>query len=379
MLCVRSNRGEHFILLGVQMFSVSEPDRRRASARFVKSKHVDWSAIQQRLVASESQNQWANFGPASSALEQAIATALRLPAGRIVVATSSGTAALFALAGVAASRAGRSPRWLASAFGFASTRIGPLADAVRLIDCDEAGLLDLAAAADVPVDQWDGLLVTNVFGRCSDLSAFTEFCKERGKALILDNAQGLFGLDRSSPDAPNEFISFHHTKPWGFGEGGCAIVSQEDEGVCRSLLNFGYGLPIELAPFAANGKISDLAAAAILARLAQFPELAGLYRRQWQRLAGIAAREGYRLFSELPPQGVLGFVPLQAPQPIAIVEVRNSRVPMAKYYPPLTDLPTARRLYEGMVCLAGHPGMNAFEDGEIQSELRALIATPGGR
>ena len=344
-----------------------------APVRFIESKFIDWLGIQDLLAKSESQNQWTNFGPVSRALESAVERMLDLPESLAVVATCSGTAALFALVGVLAAHANRPQRWLASAFAFASTRIGPLADAVRLIDCDERGLIDLEAAADVPADQWDGLLVTNVFGRCSDLDAFTGFCDQRGKTLIVDNAQALIGPDRSSKHSPNEIISFHHTKPWGFGEGGCAILSREDVDLCRRLLNFGYGLPDRLSAFAANGKVSDLAAAAILSRLGSFVALAPRYREQWQRLADIAEHAGYRLFSRLPNNGVLGFVPLQAPIPVEAASLHRSRLPLAKYYPPLADLPRARQIYEHMVCLAAHPGMGEFEDDDIYSELRALI------
>ena len=342
------------------------------AVRFVESKSVDWSNMQDLLTTSESMNQWTNFGPASRAFERAIERMLNLPESLGVVATSSGTAAQFALVGVVAAHAGRPLRWLASAFGFASTRVGPLADAVRLIDCDERGLIDLEAAADLPAEQWDGLLVTNVFGRCSDLDAFVEFCDQRGKSLLVDNAQALIGIDRSAKNSPNEFISFHHTKPWGFGEGGCAILPREDADLCRRLLNFGYGSPDHTTAFAANGKISDVAAAAILARLETFVTLAPRYQEQWQRLADIAEGSGFRVFSRLPKHGVLGFVPLQAPHPVDSAGIQQSQLPLAKYYPPLANLPRARQIFDHMICLAAHPGMADFTDDDICAGLRAL-------
>ena len=340
--------------------------------RFVKSKSVDWSGIQALLNTSQATNQWTNFGPVSRALESAVERMLDLPESLAVVATSSGTAAQFALTGVFAAHAGRPQRWLASAFGFASTRIGPLADTVRLIDCDESGLIDLDAAAGVPAELWDGLLVTNIFGRCSDLDAFVAFCDQRGKSLLVDNAQALIGLDRSSKASPSEFISFHHTKPWGFGEGGCAILPRKDVDLCRRLINFGYGSSEHLSAFAANGKISDVAAAAILSHLGTFMTLAPRYREQWRRLADIAENLGFRVFSQLPGNSILGFVPLQAPHPIGIAAIQRSPLPLAKYYPPLANLPRARQIFEHMVCLAAHPGMAGFTDDDICIGLRAL-------
>ena len=340
--------------------------------RFVESKVIDWARVQAALLASERQNQWTNFGPVSRELERSIAQILDVPPDRAVVAASSATSALFALVGVSAARAGRPLRWLASAFGFASTRIGPLAS-VRLVDCDNDGLLDLDSAAHVPLDDWDGLLVTNVFGRCADFATFVEFCRERAKVLVIDNAQGLLGSDRSLPDAPEEFISFHHTKPWGFGEGGCAIVRREDEALLRRLLNFGYGAPQSLSAFAANGKMSDIAAATILARLESWPALAPEYFRQGQRVTAIATDVGFRVFAQPTSDAVIGFVPLLAPRPTGIAPIQASALPLAKYYPPLADLPCARRLFEHIVCVVSHPGIGTIDEFLIRDELRKLI------
>ena len=305
-------------------------------------------------------------------LERTIAHLLDVPSSRAVVATSSGTSALFALLGVLASRTGRRMRWLASAFGFAATRIGPLAGSVRLIDCDDEGMLDLGSVAAIPGDDWDGLLLTNVFGRCADFSAYVTFCHDRDKAIVVDNAQGLLGSDRGAMNAPEEIISFHHTKPWGFGEGGCAIVDREDEAMLRGLLNFGYSTPRLVDEYAANGKIADLAAAAIVARLEGWPRAADNYRIQWQRIASIAEDVGYDVFSRPATGGTLGFVPILAPSPVEIETVRSSALPLAKYYPPLGDLPTARRLYARIVCVACHPGLGILEDGLISKGLKAL-------
>jgi dTDP-4-amino-4,6-dideoxygalactose transaminase len=350
-----------------------------ASVRFVETKSVDWPRLQELLAASETANHWANFGPVSRSFEAAVERLLELPESLAVVATSSGTAAQFALTGVFASHAGRPLRWLASAFGFASSRIGPIADTVRLIDCDELGLIDLEAAAAMPPAGWDGLLVTNVFGRCSNLDSFVDFCGQRGKSLLVDNAQALIGLNRSSPSSPSEFISFHHTKPWGFGEGGCAILPREDVDLCRRLLDFGYGSPDCASSFAANGKLSDVAAAAILSRLETFVRLTPRYQEQWHRLAEIAEDSGFRVFSRLPQNGVLGFVPLQAPHPVDVTTIRRSQLPLAKYYRPLAEGPRARQIYDHMVCLAAHPGMIDLTDDYIHNQLRALVGVEASR
>lgn len=343
--------------------------------RFVEQKTLHWGRMADILAMSEAENQWANFGPASRLLERTIERILQVHPDRAVVATSSGTAALMALAGVAAAQLGRPLRWVGSAFGFFSTRIASLAGAVTFVDCDGAGFLDLSRVDDLPDNSWDGLLVTNIFGSDPDLARYSAYCRSRGKALIVDNAVCLLGYQRASPDSPREFISLHHTKPWGFGEGGCAILSREEAPLFRQLIRFGQHAPAGLNMFAGNGKISDLAAAAIVDRLGQHRGWAPQYAAQWHRIADIGRRAGFEVVHELLPGGAVGFTPFLAPHPVPDGLVRTSGLPLAKYYPPLDERPNARALFDRIVCVACHPGMAALSDGRLGEEISLLLTS----
>jgi dTDP-4-amino-4,6-dideoxygalactose transaminase len=347
------------------------------NVRFVEDKRLDWEMVGELLAVSECQNQWANFGPVSLLLERTIERLLQVPADRAAVATSSGTAAMFALAGIAAARLGRPLRWLGSAFGHFSTRIGPLAGTTRFVDCDARGFLDLTEVDQIDCDSWDGLLVTSVFGADVDIAKYATYCRERGKALIVDNAMCLLGFDRSCPLAPAEFISFHHTKPWGFGEGGCAILARDDVPLFRQLINFGHQASPALAPFAANGKISDIGAAAIVSRLNQLDNWATAYADQRRRICAIATKAGLEVFLDPLNGGVIGFVPLLAPRWLCAAAVRSSDLPLARYYPPLSEKAVARDLFERNICVPCHPGMLALEDGVIEAGLRRVVTANG--
>lgn len=349
------------------------PDVKPGGLRFLEAKPINWDRIKRIVAASEQENQWTNFGPVSRQLEATLEELLEIHRDHAVVVASSGTAALFAIAGVSAAHAQRPLRWATSAFGFFSTRVGPLAS-VRFVDCDEFGLLGLAGVRKLPENAWDGLIVTNVFGGRPHLADYVEFCRKRGKTLIVDNAMCLTGYDRSSITAPPEIISFHHTKPWGFGEGGCAILRREDAALARNLINFGHLAPAMLSSFAANGKLSELSAAAILHRIERRQEWTPGYIDQGHRIAGIAAAAGFKVFQQPARGGVIGFVPLLAPRPVSSGQLRASGLPMAKYYPPLADLPNARALYASIVCVASHPEMATLSDSTIERALSSLIA-----
>ena len=59
------------------------------------------------------------------------------------------------------------------------------------------------------------------------------------------------------------FISLHHTKPLGFGEGGLAIVDKHLEEQVRIACNFGF-VDRKFNERGSNFKISEISAAAIL-------------------------------------------------------------------------------------------------------------------
>jgi dTDP-4-amino-4,6-dideoxygalactose transaminase len=349
-------------------------DRALSPPGFVERKTVDWGRVRILLSLSEQSNHWANFGPVTRALESFLGRLFQLPDNRTVVMCSSGTSALYALAGVHQSKSGRPLRLLGSAYGFFSTTIGPLAE-IAIMDCAEDGMLDLNAVGKLDVGSYDGLLITNLFGMRREVSDYREFCRNRGKLLLLDNATAFGGYDRGAPDLPDEILSFHHTKPWGIGEGGCAILDREDESVFRSLLNFGIGATREVARFAGNGKMSDYAAAVILERLERCHLWAGLYQVQFRRIRGLAESAGIVPFGDVPAGHISAHVPVQAPKPVAIEKLRRLPIPVGKYYRPLAErAPVAARLFSHMVNAASHPDMKDLSDDVISRSFQRIAA-----
>ena len=156
---------------------------------------------------------------------------------------SSGTAALLAL--IALKEHQRGPTLTMGGLGimgFVPRMLGPLAGAT-VLDCDDKGLLDLETLAALDPDSWDGAVLTNVFGLRSDLHEYVKLCRDLGKDLIVDSAGLLLGFSRQNArGSADEILSFHQTKPWGMGEGGCAIVTREQAPKLREFMNCGEGL-----------------------------------------------------------------------------------------------------------------------------------------
>jgi dTDP-4-amino-4,6-dideoxygalactose transaminase len=349
-----------------QALAMSRPRVVRPIA-FIEQKVPDFVQLAEVLRLSADSGYWTNFGPVSSLLESSLEHYLNLPPSRAVVMCSSGTAALLALIALKEHSVGRSLRWVVSAYGFRSTCLGPLASAA-VLDCDAEGLLDLEALAGLDPDTWDGAVVTNVFGLRSELRDYVNLCRDLGKELIVDSAGLLLGFARESPRwSIDEILSFHQTKPWGMGEGGCAIVAREHAPILRKFMNCGEGLDQNARTKAVNSKISDFSCALILQRLLRTPEWSGAYQTQARRILEIAGKAGLRPLALLdlsvitPPH-----LPMLAKCPIAETSLANNQFVMRKYYKPLADLSgNASTIYEHIVNVPCHPDMEALRDEEI--------------
>jgi dTDP-4-amino-4,6-dideoxygalactose transaminase len=342
------------------------PDQRaQRQVPFVEDKRPDLANVARHLASSAADNHWTNFGPVWSALKTRIERMLTLPANRTAIPCASGTHALMASAALAERQGPR--RWLSPAYAFRATATGPFANA-RIIDCNRHGSFDADLLARADPASYDAVVMLDPFGLLSDLGTVVSFTHQRGMPLVVDNAMGFFGLDRSDHGGVFECISLHHTKPFGFGEGGCLIVDRELEEDARRALNFGYGWPWPGGTSSlSNGKMSEPAAAFILDRLERAPKIMPDYRRQFARILAIAEDHGFRLLVDRRGIGeaVPGNVPLLSPKPLPRAIADNDLVAVAKYYPPIHGLPVASDLYARVVNVPCHPGVAALSDGQI--------------
>ena len=342
---------------------------------FVELKRPDYAHVRELLAASEASGTWSNFGPLARALEQRTAELLALPPERCVVACANGTMGLHALVHLHEHLAGRPLRWLVSAFTFHAQRQGPLA-AATVIDCDQRGYLDLDTLEALDPDAYDGIVVTHLFGTPRRAGAYEEFAARRGKVLVFDSATCFATGCEGSPSAAAggaELYSFHHTKPCGFGEGGCVVVPAAHEDSFRSLINFGLYKAIDTGPRSGNGKMSDVAAAFILDRLRGLETIAAAQRAQCRRLGRIARELGLELLLDGGVEGSLpNLVPILYPRPVSLERLAQLPLVALKYYRPLASLPRADDLYARIVCLPCHREVSVLGDDELRAVMASL-------
>ena len=219
----------------------------------------------QYLRKAQETNQFTNYGWAVKELEIRARDMLKIDESKAIIACCSGTAALHAMLwGI--QRQDGAHRIGTQDFTFASNSIGPAEGPIVFDmkpDCT-ANLGDDVNAHYVKI-----LILTNCFGHLQDFDYISEFNYPK---LIFDNAATPYTFLNGSNSCNygmGSYISLHHTKPIGFGEGGLAIIDKEYEESVRIATNFGLidGMFNERS---GNYKISDISAAAILQWWDQF-------------------------------------------------------------------------------------------------------------
>lgn len=348
---------------------------------FVENKTIDLHRVGDFLGGAAMFNRWANRGPAWHAVSDAYQAYFANLDGMRIVPVANGGIALEALANMLSLRAGRPLRWCVSSFSFFNTGRGLFADAVT-VDCDATGLLSVDAVRALDPDSFDGLVVTNPFGLVKDFGPYVAWQQQTGKPLLIDNAAG---IGPAVPGIAYQSFSLHHTKPFGIGEGGLAVVPEDEFEEFLGLLEY-KPLPSEARPYwINNGKVSELSCASHLVRLETAPSWVPRYHEQAQRIADLAAAAGLR---PLLPACVPGAdstdapamsLPFVAPYPVSIAELRNDRFCMAKYYKPLASTANAEDLFAHLLNVPSHPDMAQVSDSAIRNVLEATLESRAPR
>ncbi|MFT4056782.1 MAG: DegT/DnrJ/EryC1/StrS family aminotransferase [Novosphingobium sp.] len=236
---------------------------------------------------------YSNQGPLVRLLQKRLQSSFGLADGSVVT-TSSGTAALVAaiMAHAGTATADR-PYAVCPSYTFVATAAAAsqcgfqpyLADV-----CDESWTLDPDRLSDHPmIDRFGVVVPVTAYGRAIDVERWARFQHETGVKVVIDAAaaieavaDGTMVCDASVPLA----LSFHATKAFGCGEGGCILWSDPTLAARASqATNFGFRETRNSQTASLNGKMSEYHAAVALAELdgwatkrADFARAARAYR-----------------------------------------------------------------------------------------------------
>ena len=336
---------------------------------FVERKRPDFKRIEALLAQSDAANRWANKGPLYHVLADGLAQHLSLRGGLTCVPMANAGIALEAMARLLSQRAGRKMRWAGSAFSFRNLGRGYFHD-MRLLDCGSDGLLDLQQSAFHAPNTIDGLVLTIPFGLETEVSRYQEFADRHGLALLIDNASG---FQSNAPHMPWQAFSLHHTKPYGVGEGGFAVVPSDDAGPLYELIDYASDQDGSQHWFG-NGKISDVSCAFVIDRLERANTWLSGYFEQRDRVTEIAKAFGATPLMDPPARLPMTSLPIVMPEPVSQEVVTSGRhMTMAKYYKPLRHLPDLDDLFAHLVNVPCHPDVSALTDDMIENEFARML------
>lgn len=294
---------------------------------------------------------------------------------------SNGTAALHALCAGLSLKAKKDLKWVTQAFTFPSSIQGPLMDSL-IADMDPEWYGPCRKFLEAHKNEFDGVVVTNVFGHQTDLIMYEKWCKSNGKFLVLDNAASPIGFVKDSrcihDVGDGAIVSLHETKPIGRGEGGVIFAKREILPFVHQAMNFGFDIPKQVRePHRAcsNWRMSDIAAAAVCDHLDFM--LNNKWEDKLQELTKFAV-------SELEKQSISMALPVKYPTILSCLFIKlndpteaerilhllhSHNIEAKHYYEPLCseeEAPEAWKLFSSSVCLPFHLGFS-------ESQLKAVI------
>ena len=218
---------------------------------------------------------YTNHGPLATTLADGLAECLSLPRGGIACASSGTTALVGAILAVAGAAAKERPLALVPAFTFVATAQAAELAGYRswITDVDPVTwMLDPERLLQHPALDRVGVVVPVApFGRPVPPAPWLEFRRRTGIAVVIDGAASFDRIASDPERLLNEIpvaLSFHATKAFATGEGGCVVTTDPDltHRVTR-VLNFGfYGARVAESA-GLNGKMSEYHAAVGLAEL----------------------------------------------------------------------------------------------------------------
>ena len=324
--------------------------------KWIAKKNIDNSIVNNLMTIPLKTNQFTNGGTNVKKLEEFIMNRFKIDENKCVIVVTNGSVALHALTSGIKYYEKTQINWATQAFTFPPSAQSNLST-VKIIDIDKDGGLDLEQVDNTI----GGLIVTNIFGNVVDIDKYERFCKEHGKFLIFDNAATGY-TEYNGKNCLNYgngcTISFHHTKPFGFGEGGAIIVDKKYEKSIRCLNNFGIGLTDKYwVPEGNNNKMSEISAVYILQYLERNTDKIinthnELYLYFKEHMKNITTH--FKLFPSFH-DGII------APSCFCILfdkyddkireRLLENNIQARKYYHPLNDSKVANEIFDKILCI----------------------------
>lgn len=316
--------------------------------RWVPDKKINVERVVKLLEDSTQTRQFTNYGPNVKRLETLVREKLKIQDTKSVICVSNATHGLWATISAFEMYRNKTIHSATQSLTFPASAQGCLQTA-NILDVDEDGGLDLRS-----LTTEDCIIVTNIFGNLTDLDKYEKYCLEYNKLLIFDNAATPFSFYKgiNSCNFGNaSVVSFHHTKPIGFGEGGCVIIDNKYESCLRKIINFGFDENHIWHRSGSNYKMSDISAVYIIQHLENIETIVAKHKNlQDYFMSNIPPH--IKVFPNNTDEAFLSCFCILIERSIHYLKVLNQNgIQARKYYEPLISKPNADGLFSNILCI----------------------------
>jgi dTDP-4-amino-4,6-dideoxygalactose transaminase len=320
---------------------------------WLNRKTYDLELVDKLLETTRRKNHYTNYGPLVYELECYFAEVLKIDSTKSVFLTSNGTTALHAIIAALNLKKKKEHKFATQDFTFPSSVLGP-ARGSQILDMTHEHEVDLSQIN----EEVDGLIITNVFGNCLEIDRYETWAEENGKFLIIDNAASPFtfyGGKNSLNYGTASFVSLHHTKPLGFGEGGLIVIDNEYADEVQQVINFGFDSSRNWNEWGSNYRMSDLSAAFVFQHVQKnFLKMVEHHTELREIFYAVAEHNGWRLWND-KSDGQPFLSSLLFFSEKSSTRIKNLKnFEWKKYYKPLAGLPITTEIYKDIYCLPCH-------------------------
>lgn len=335
--------------------------------RWTGEKNIDLLYINHKILECMESKIFSNFGKNTTELQIFIKNKLLVEDDKEVILTCNGAMGLNAIIGMYNSIHNKTLKWASQSFTFPCSVQGLLKNNCIIIDIDGKHFGPDLQELENKKDEYDGVIITNCFGKCVDIDIYVDFCKANNKILLFDNAATSFTFYKNKNvlnygDAC--MVSLHHTKPIGFGEGGFVVIKKEYVDIMNKMINFGYDSlnKTHYDTNASNYKMSEIQAIYIQSYLNSFDDFHKKIVSLYNHFLKLFYDYNFQSISVFPnfsdDNPLLSCIPLLFNKDIDKNYFINKNIEAKKYYYPLEETKNAKKLYNNIICFPLHYSMN---------------------
>jgi dTDP-4-amino-4,6-dideoxygalactose transaminase len=327
---------------------------------YILRKKLNIIQFEKHIQPAQESNQFSNGGAAVRLLEERARDMLKISDTKAVIATSSGSSALHAILFAMMRKNNANMRVAIQDFNFPAASQGPATGPI-ITDIDPN--CNMNVYDEYAHNYGQVYIITNCFGHIQDLESLLIYAQEHKKIVIFDNAATpytfLNGINTCNLGNAS-FISLHHTKHIGFGEGGLAIVDRHLEEGVRVACNFGL-VDKQFNERGSNFKMSEVSAAGILQYWDSFDidklqkKLVDNYYEKLFELNKDHQGSVHPNFSD-EDKFLPACLPFIFDKPS--IEQDFPEEDCKKYYYPLRGLPVSKQIYDRILCFPITEGLN---------------------